>query len=248
MGRYVHSPGVAQLRKRDSGKPALGHNHLVGTEDGIDATGPRAPRVLLVDDHQVFADLLGQALDMHGMDVTGVCGTVADAIRQVTHDPPDVVVLDHGLPAATGVTAITELKQRAPTAKILMLTGDQDRSVLRDAMAAGCDGFLTKRQNVDAVIAAVRAVLDGQTPISPDVAGWLVGRGTGPAGDDLTPRETDILELIGEGMTNREIADRLGISVNTVRNHIQHLLTKLDAHSKLEAVTVASRGGLLRMR
>ncbi|MFL6187046.1 MAG: response regulator transcription factor [Actinomycetes bacterium] len=96
-----------------------------------------------------------------------------------------------------------------------------------------------------AVIAAVEAVLRGETPISPDVAGGLVGRRSPSVGGDLTRRETDVLHLVGAGLSNQDIAGELRISVNTVRNHVQRVLAKLDAHSKLEAVAIAARHGLL---
>jgi DNA-binding NarL/FixJ family response regulator len=204
------------------------------------------PTVLLVDDHQVFGELLGEALTANGMDVVGLCATLAEALDAVAEMSPDIVVLDHNLPAGSGAGGVAAVKRRAPGTRVLMLTAAAQRSVVLEAMDAGCDGFITKRYSVAAVIAAVEAVLRGETPISPDVAGGLIGRRSPAVGGDLTRREADVLQLIGAGLSNHDIADELRISVNTVRNHVQRVLTKLDAHSKLEAVAIAARNGLLR--
>jgi DNA-binding NarL/FixJ family response regulator len=205
-----------------------------------------APTVLLVDDHQIFGELLGEALAANGMKIVGLCGTLAEALDAVAATLPDVVVLDHNLPAGSGAGGVAAMKRRAPRTRVLMLTAAEQRSVLQEAMDAGCDGFVTKRHSVATVIAAVEAVLRGETPISPDVAGGLIGRRSLSVGGDLTRREADILQLIGAGLSNHDIAEELRISVNTVRNHVQRVLTKLDAHSKLEAVAIAARNGLLR--
>jgi DNA-binding NarL/FixJ family response regulator len=208
-------------------------------------TPPSAPTVLLVDDHRVFGELLAEALAAHGMEIVGLCGTLAEALDAVAGTLPDVVVLDHNLPAGSGAGGVAAMKRRAPRTRVLMLTAAEQHSVLQEAMDAGCDGFVTKRHSVAAVIAAVEAVLRGETPISPDVAGGLLGRRSPSVGGDLTRREADVLHLVGAGLSNRDIADELRISVNTVRNHVQRVLAKLGAHSKLEAVAIAARNGLL---
>ncbi|MFC4950251.1 response regulator [Pseudonocardia sp. GCM10023141] len=202
--------------------------------------------MLLVDDHQIFGELLGEALTATGMEVVGICGTLADALDAVAETRPDIVVLDHNLPAGSGAGGVAAVKRHAPGTRVLMLTAAEQRSVLQEAMDAGCDGFVTKRHSVADVIAAVEAVLRGETPISSDVAGGLIGRRTPSVGGDLTRREAAVLQLIGAGLSNHDIAAELRISVNTVRNHVQRVLTKLDAHSKLEAIAIAARHGLLR--
>jgi DNA-binding NarL/FixJ family response regulator len=194
----------------------------------------------------MFAELLAEALAAEGHEVVGTCGTLDDALRTVAAGAPDLVVLDHNLPAATGTSGIAAVKRSAPGTRVLMLTAVQERAVLLDAMDAGADGFVTKRQNLSEVRAAVAAVLRGETPVSSDMVGGLVARRPMPVGGDLSSREADVLQLIGAGMSNRDIGAELRISVNTVRNHVQRVLTKLGAHSKLEALAVASRLDLLR--
>lgn len=202
--------------------------------------------MLIIDDHQVFAELLGEVLVARGMDLVGIHGTLPDGIAAVDSHGPDLVVLDHRLRGESGAGSIRRLKERSPGTRVLMLTAADERAVLLEAMDAGCDGFVTKRQDIGEVLAAVTAVLRGDTPISPDMVGALLSSRPGPPGGDLTPRESQVLQLIGAGRSNQQTARELGISVNTVRNHVQHVLDKLGAHSQLEAVAIASRLGLLR--
>lgn len=209
-------------------------------------TPGRPATVLIIDDHQVFAELLGEVLVARGLRLVGIHRTLADGIAAVTTAAPDLVVLDHRLPGETGAGSVRTIKQRSPATRVLMLTAADERAVLLEAMDAGCDGFVTKRQDIGAVLAAVGAVLRGDTPISPDMVGALLGSRPAPPGGDLTPRESDVLQLIGAGRSNQQTARELGISVHTVRNHVQHILDKLGAHSQLEAVAIASRLGLLR--
>lgn len=202
--------------------------------------------VVIIDDHQVFAELLGEVLAARGLDVVGVYSTLADGMVAVADQTPNLVVLDHRLPGDTGASSVTELKRRSPSTRVLMLTAADERAVLLEAMESGCDGFVTKRQDVGEVMAAISAVLRGDTPISPDMMGALIGTRPSPPGGNLTPRESVVLQLIGAGHSNRQVADELGISPHTVRNHVAHVLEKLDAHSRLEAVAIAARLGLLR--
>lgn len=204
------------------------------------------PTVVIIDDHQVFAELLGEVLAARGLDLVGVCATLADGMAAVAARAPDLVVLDHRLPGVSGASSVSALKKSSPTTRVLMLTAADERAVLLEAMQSGCDGFVTKRQDIGEVMAAVSAVLRGETPISPDMVGALIGTRPSPPGGDLTARESEVLQLVGAGRSNRQVADELGISVHTVRNHVAHLLEKLDAHSRLEAVATATRMGLLR--
>lgn len=207
---------------------------------------PGGPSVLIVDDHRIFAELLAEVLCTRGLRVVGICSTMADGMAAVQDRTPDLVVLDHRLPGDTGASSVTELKRRSPSTRVLMLTAADERAVLLEAMDSGCDGFVTKRQDSDEVMAAVFAVLRGDTPISPDMVGALLGTRPKPPGGDLTAREFEVLQLIGAGRSNRQIADELGISPHTVRNHVAHLLDKMEAQSRLEAAAIAGRLGLLR--
>ncbi len=210
-------------------------------------TSKQPIRVLIVDDHRVLAELLTSALSTGDrVTVVGTVGTADEGVRAAASLRPDVVILDYDLPDADGVSVITSLKDACPTLRVLMLTSYTDPGVLSEAMNAGCSGFITKRNGASEILAAVLAVASDQTPVSPDMVGSLVGRDAFALGSDLTDREIEVLRIAAKGHSNKEIAAELFLSVNTVRNHMQHVLNKLGAHSKLEATAIAARIGILR--
>lgn len=212
-----------------------------------DAASKTAIRVVIVDDHRVLAELLTAALSMSD-DVTVIesVGTATEAIARVGAVQPDVVILDYDLPDADGVSAVASIKTACTTCRVLMLTSYTDPVVLSEAFDAGCDGFVTKRNGASEILSAVVAVAADDTPVSADMVGSLVRRDQGGVGSDLTERELDVLRSASHGNSNKEIAAELYLSVNTVRNHMQHVLNKLGAHSKLEATAIAVRAGILR--
>jgi DNA-binding NarL/FixJ family response regulator len=224
----------------------------VTTEEtpGSAGAAPGGPvRLLIVDDHDMFADSLRLALSVEDdMTVVGTAPSLATARAMIASDAPDVVLLDHRLPDGLGVDSIAELKLLRPETKIVVLTAAAEDSVLVAATEAGCAGFILKTSPLDELVAAVRTAAAGEIMVSADLLGRLLNRlhhrYAEPA-HDLTAREREILELIAEGLTNGAIAKRLFISVNTVRNHVQNILAKLDVHSKLEALSVAIRDGLI---
>ena len=212
---------------------------------------PRA-RVLIVDDHRMFADSLSRLLsDEDDIAVVGVATTGADAVRMVDQLRPDVMLVDYEIPDQNGVAITAEVKRRQPDVMVVMLTGSTDDRVLLAAIDAGCSGFLTKDRAAVEVANAVRAAAVGEALISPAQLARLLpklSRTHRSLGSDLTGRERDILALVARGGTNRAIAEELFLSVNTVRNYVQSTLTKLGAHSKLEAVSMAVREGIIDSR
>jgi len=209
-------------------------------------------RVFVCDDHQVFAEALAGLLAGDGMDVVGVAGNVADAVSGVGSTRPDVVLMDYELPDGDGVGATHAIKAALPSAQVVLLTSNADEDVLISAIEAGASGYITKHKPAAEVTAAVRAAANGETLVSSDMLARLLPRvsqrRTTHVGHDLTAREVEVLELLVEGTPNHELAQRMGISRNTVRNHVQNLLTKLGVHSRLEAVALATREGLVRAR
>lgn len=206
-------------------------------------------RVLIVDDHEVLAASLAIALD-HEDDITtvGTAGTLEDARALVLTRRPDVVLLDHRLPDGDGVAAIRELQAARPAMEVVVLTASTADHVLMSAIDAGAAGFLSKTRGIDDVVTAVRAAADGESVISPEMLTRLLHRfqrGRRQTGTELTEREREVLALVAEGLANGAIAERLFVSVHTVRNHIASLSSKLGAHSKLEALSIAVRQGLL---
>lgn len=212
------------------------------------ARGSRGPiRVLIVDDHRVLAELLTAALSASDeVAVIDSVGTAGEGIERAATTHPDVVILDYDLPDADGVSVVSSIKAACTTCRVLMLTSYNDPVVLSEALDAGCDGFVTKRNGASEILAAVVAVASDETPVSADMVGSLVRREAGGVGSDLTERELEVLRIASLGHTNKEIAAELYLSVNTVRNHMQRILNKLGAHSKLEATAIAVRAGILR--
>ncbi|TMB90954.1 MAG: response regulator transcription factor [Chloroflexi bacterium] len=206
-------------------------------------------RVLIVEDHTMFAQALQSALDAtDDIAVLAVAPSAADGLAAARTTPPDIVLMDYRLPDGDGVETARLLKKEHPETKVVMLTATGSDEVFRKAISAGCSGYLTKDQNIDQLMLAVRAAYRGDALISPEMLSRLVGRGadrTQP-GHDLTTREIEVLKLVAEGLSNAAIAKKLGIRLATVRNHVQSLISKLYAHSKLEAVATAVRGGIIR--
>jgi DNA-binding NarL/FixJ family response regulator len=206
-------------------------------------------RLLIVDDHGMFADSLRLVLSAEpDLTVVGTAATLAQARAMVVSSEPDVVLLDHRLPDGLGVDSIGELKALRPDTKVVVLTAAAEDSMLVTATEAGCAGFILKTSPLDELVAAVRTAAAGEIMVSSDLLARLLNRlhhQYERPPHDLTTREREILELIAEGLTNGAIAKRLFISVNTVRNHVQSVLAKLEAHSKLEALSVAIREGLI---
>ena len=212
--------------------------------------GTQVPtRVLLVDDHQLMSSTLQLALETEpDIRVVGLARNLAEARTALTSTLPDVVLLDQRLPDGDGVAAIPDFHAQRPDAQIVVLTANTSEAVLVAAVEAGAAGFVTKTSTIEEVVAAVRAAAVGETVIAPALLTRLlrrVVRHEHGLGSDLTPREREILELLAEGLSNAAIAERLSVSVYTVRNHIANLSTKLGAHSKLEALSIAVREGLL---
>jgi two-component system response regulator DevR len=211
---------------------------------------PDAPiRVLLVDDHQVFGSSLAFVLDTEpDMQTVGVAGTVAAALSMAAATRPDVVLLDHRLPDGDGVGAIAPLLDAQPTLQIVMLTASTSDRVLIAAMEAGASGFIDKSRSLAEVTSAVRSAAAGESLISPKLLARLLPRlrrQEQGIGFDLTDREREVLDHLAQGMSNAEIATRMVVSVHTVRNHVANLSAKLGAHSKLEALAIAVRHGLV---
>lgn len=205
--------------------------------------------VVIVDDHRMFAESLGRLLAHEdGITVLGTCATGAEAVDLVAGQRPDVALVDYQLPGTDGARLARELKQLVPDVQVVMLTGLGDDRVLLDAIDAGCSGFLTKERAAAEVAGAIRAVSEGEALIPPETLSRLLAqlghRENGPR-DTLTARERELLGCLARGLSNRAVADELFLSVNTVRNYVQSILTKLGAHSKLEAVSAAVRAGII---
>ncbi|MDT3397387.1 response regulator transcription factor [Streptomyces sp. B1866] len=206
-------------------------------------------RVLLVEDHDMVAEAIGLALDRAaGMEVVARSRSIASALADTRRCRPDVVVLDRRLPDGDGITAIGRLEAAADGVRVLVLTGDATAAAATQVVEAGGAGLLLKSARLDELEAAVRQVAAGEVVFAQGLLGGVLDRLTGrvrSAGATLTPRERETLPLLAEGLSTAEIGERLNVAHNTARNHVQRVLEKLGARSKLEAVAIARREGLL---
>lgn len=216
----------------------------------LDRSAPT--RVLIVDDHSLFAQALAAVLSADpDLEVVGTAASVAAAVSVLTENPADVVLLDYRLPDGTGLDALVEIRRLVPQAAVVMVTANEDERVLLSAIEAGCAGFVTKNADLRDVQTAVKQAAAGEASVSPLLLSRLLRRlahRESGVGTDLSRRETDVLRGVVAGRSNADIAGGLGLSVHTVRNHVQNVLTKLGAHSKLEAAAIAAREGLVDLR
>jgi DNA-binding NarL/FixJ family response regulator len=212
--------------------------------------GPGTPiRVFLLDDHEVVRrgvhDLLNDEPDI---EVVGEAGTAEQALVRVPALRPDVAVLDVRLPDGDGVTVCRELRSRMPELACLMLTSFDDEEALLDSIMAGASGYVLKQIRSSDLVSAVRTVARGQSLLDPSAATKLMARLRGGQQQEepdvlpgLTDREREILALIGEGLTNRQIGQRLYLAEKTVKNHISRLLAKLGVERRIQAAVIATQ-------
>jgi DNA-binding NarL/FixJ family response regulator len=207
-------------------------------------------KVMVVDDHRMIQQALTRAVDdQTDMRVVATASSVEEAVATARLHAPDVVLMDYELPDGNGVEAATRIRSERPETKVVMVTSYTDDTVLVSAIEAGCSGYVTKHKAVEEVVNAVRAAHGGEALISPSMLARLLPKlrpNKRGIGTDLTERELEVLKMLAEGKSNQGIADTLVISVHTVRHHVQNVITKLNAHSKLEAVAAAAREGIIR--
>jgi DNA-binding NarL/FixJ family response regulator len=211
-------------------------------------------RVAVVDDQELFRRGLTMLLTVEeDIEVVGEAGDGVAATELAASTVPDVVLMDVRMPKRSGIEACVSIKDVAPSAKIIMLTVSDEEADLYDAVKNGASGYLLKDSSIDEVAQAIRVVADGQSLISPSMAIKLLDEFKQMTRSDrqqvptprLTDRELEVLKLVAQGLNNREIAKRLFISENTVKNHVRNILEKLQLHSRMEAVMYAVREKLL---
>ncbi|MGW6446597.1 response regulator [Lentzea sp. NPDC055074] len=203
-------------------------------------------RVVLVEDHDMVAEAIGMALERAGIEVIAHASTLATALVETREGRPDVVLLDRRLPDGDGTALIGDLVGTG--AKVLVLTGEATASVAARVAEAGGAGLILKSARLDELVESVRRVAAGAVVFDPKLLAGVLDRLTGRvkvAGASLTAREQETLLLLADGAATDQISSRLGVARNTARNHVQRVLDKLGARSKLEAVSIARREGLL---
>jgi len=203
-------------------------------------------RIFLLDDHEVvrrgIAELLGLEDDM---EIVGEAGTVEDALPRIRAAQPDVAVLDVRLPDGSGVEVCRDVRSELPGTRCLMLTSYADDEALFDAIMAGASGYVLKDIRGNDLVRAIRAVAAGTSLLDPAATARVMERLRAPKVDDklanLTDQERKILELIGEGLTNRQIGERLFLAEKTVKNYVSSLLSKLGMERRTQAAAYIAR-------
>jgi DNA-binding NarL/FixJ family response regulator len=211
-------------------------------------------RILIVDDHILFREgLTGLLRAQPDMEIVGECGSVHEAVEQALLEKPEVILMDFSLPDGTGLEATQAILADLPATQIIFLTVHDNDERMISAMRAGARGYLLKNLSVNKLLASLRALQRGEAAISRVMMARVLEKfaqstpqpAAGPSPlVGLTSREIQVLEELADGITNQEIAIRLFISENTVKNHIHNILEKLELHNRREAIEFARKNGL----
>lgn len=205
-------------------------------------------RVLLADDHTMLREALRRSLEAEGLIVVGEAADGEEAVRLSEQLEPDVVLMDVSMPVLDGVEATRQLRERSHATSVVMLTMHADNEVLVRAVRAGAAGYLVKDCTTDEVVRTVRLAAGGGQALSPEVATAMLAQAPADAGEPIiSKREEEVLQLIAEGASTTEVAERLFISVKTVKNHLASVYQKLDSRDRTQAVVRAVRMGIIRI-
>jgi DNA-binding NarL/FixJ family response regulator len=203
--------------------------------------------VLIVDDHPIVCEGLRRALERDpAFRVLGEAQTGTEAIRQAHRLHPDVVVMDLSLPELDGISATETLRHDLPQTEVVVLTGVLNPTSLSQAMQAGASGYLFKDTRTSEIREAIKDAMEGRVHLSPQVTALLVNQ-IRPSGrpEPLTRREREVLYLLAKGFSNKEIMQQLHVTEATVKAHVRHILSKLGAQSRIQAILFAMRLGLV---
>lgn len=210
-------------------------------------------RLMLADDHRMLREGLRRSMVDQGFDVVGEARDGDEAVRLAEELRPEVILMDVTMPEMDGVEATRQIKGSLPEIKIVMLTMHADQEVLAAAIRAGASGYLVKDCSTEEIASAVRMAVSGETALSPQLAASMldeVRKLDQPANEEdriITRREEEVLQLIADGCSTPEVAERLFISQKTVKNHLASIYQKLDARDRTQAVLQAVRMGIVHL-
>ena len=213
-------------------------------------------RIMIVDDHAVIRTGLRMLIEQdQSMKVVAMVGSCAEALEQALKDRPDIIILDLVLGDEDGLSLLPELREKVPDSRVLILTGVQNSDSHRRAIRLGAMGIVLKEHAADLLLKAITKVHEGEVWIDRSMMGLMIQEFTKPIPADpedskiaaLTMREREVITLVGEGLKNKQIAERLFISETTVTHHLSSVFSKLDVSDRLELIIYAFRHGLAKM-
>jgi DNA-binding NarL/FixJ family response regulator len=201
-------------------------------------------RALIVDDHPVTREGLRTALELSDdvIVVVGEAATGEEAVEQARSLTPDVVFMDVRMPGMDGIEATRRIKDAAPSTKVILITVDESRGAVSEAIQAGVSGYLLKDATPDALVDAARNAVEGNAVIHPHLTKTFIEE---PRSTPLSKREREILQKVADGATTRQVASDLGISPHTVKTHLERIFEKLGANDRAQAVAIAIRTGIV---
>ena len=213
-------------------------------------------KVIIIDDHTLFREGLQRLLTRHEIDVITSVSNGADGLKAITDNEEDIILLDLRMPDVSGIEVLKNIREIKKSLPVVMLTTSDDEKDLIEALRNGASGYLLKDMEPDDLVVALKDVLKGETIVAPNLVQILAKFHQGDDSEinisnlisTLTPRESEILELLAEGQSNKLIAKNLGISDGTVKLHVKSILRKLEIHSRVEAAVIAVEHGLKRKR
>jgi two-component system, NarL family, response regulator NreC len=206
-------------------------------------------RVLLADDHALIRQGLKALLEKHGFQVVCEASDGQETLRSVEKTQPDVAIIDIGMPILNGIDAARELKKSSPKTKVILLTQHDEDQYVTEALHAGVEGYVLKSQAASDLLQAIQEVFRGSVYLSPNISRAVVDAYLSEAyvsTNPLSGRERQVLQLVGEGKSTKDIAVHLGISVKTAESHRARLMKKLDIHETASLVRYAIRHGLIQ--
>ena len=206
-------------------------------------------RVSLADDHSLIRQALRALLEKQGFQVVSEASNGQEALRSVEKTQPDVAILDIGMPVLNGMDAARELMKSSPKTRVILLTQHDEDEYVTEALRAGVRGYVLKSQAAEDLLHAIQEVCRGKVYLSPNISGAVVDAYVSKAyvsPDPLSARERQVLQLVGEGQSTKDIAAHLGISAKTAESHRARLMKKLDIHETASLVRYAIRRGLIQ--
>jgi two-component system response regulator NreC len=204
--------------------------------------------ILLADDHALIRQGLRALLERQGCRIVGEAANGQEALRSVENAQPEIAILDISMPILNGIDAARELKKSSPKTKVILLTQHDENQYVTDALRAGVKGYVLKSQAADDLVHAIREVSKGSVYLSPKISRAVVDAYLSKArlsADPLSGRERQVLQLVGEGKSTKDVAAVLGISVKTAESHRARLMKKLDIHETASLVRYAIRHGMI---